>query len=310
MGQAPPSDANSLRTFNRNFPGRSGTPEDSVYLCSPAVAAVSLLSGKIEDPRGYGDPPELLPMPELRPYVDDVHIFAPAAEGDAEKIEVPRGPNIKRPPKHKPLGDSLRAKVATVQPDNISTGDLAPDGVEVMAYRSNVPAIAEFTFQHRDPKFPRRAKEWGGGFIVAGDNYGQGSSREHAALAPLQLGVRAVIAKSFARIHRRNLIAQGIVALTFADESDYEKAEVGQTWTLPDLRKELREGAETITARIEDTDTELTLNHDFSEHERQILIAGGLLSFLREQGGQSGDGQPQGGGGRAEQDDAGERAEG
>ena len=178
-------------------------------------------------------------MPELRPYVEDVHIFAPASAEDAGAIEIPRGPNIKRPPEHKPLGDSLEACIATVQPDDISTGDLAPDGVEVMAYRSNVPAIAEFTLRHRDPEFRKRLKEWGSGFIVAGDNYGQGSSREHAALAPLHLGVKAVIAKSFARIHRRNLIAQGIVALTFSDESDYDKAEVGQKWSLPALREEL-----------------------------------------------------------------------
>ncbi len=282
MGQAPPSDANSLRTFNRNFPGRSGTPEDSVYLCSPAVAAVSLLSGKIVDPREYGDPPELLPMPELRPYVDDVHIFAPAPESEADQIEIPRGPNIKRPPKHTPMEESLKARVATVQPDNISTGDLAPDGVEVMAYRSNVPAIAEFTLRHRDPEFRKRLKEWGSGLIVAGENYGQGSSREHAALAPLHLGVKAVIAKSFARIHRRNLVAQGIVALMFDDPSDCDKAEVGQTWEFPKLRAELKHGSETITARIEDSDEQLTLRHDFSEHERQILVAGGLLRYLRE----------------------------
>jgi aconitate hydratase len=282
MGQAPPSNSNSLRTFNRNFPGRSGTPEDSVFLCSPAVAAISLLSGKIEDPREYGEPPELLPLPELRPYVDDVHIFPPAEESEAERIEIPRGPNIKRPPEHTPLGESLEARVATVQPDNISTGDLAPDGVEVMAYRSNVPAIAEFTLRHRDPEFRKRLKEWGSGIIVAGDNYGQGSSREHAALAPLQLGVKAVIAKSFARIHRRNLIAQGIVALTFEDEADYDNAEVGQTWKLPKLREELEQGSDTITAQIEDSGEELTLTHDLSENEREILVAGGLLSFLRE----------------------------
>ncbi|HEY2771842.1 MAG TPA: aconitate hydratase [Solirubrobacteraceae bacterium] len=313
MGQAPPSDANSLRTFNRNFPGRSGTPEDSVFLCSPAVAAVSILSGKIEDPREYGDAPELLPMPDLRPYVEDVHIFAPASEDEAEKIEIPRGPNIKRPPEHTPLPDSLQAQVATVQPDDISTGDLAPDGVEVMAYRSNVPAIAEFTLRHRDPEFRKRLKEWGSGFIVAGDNYGQGSSSEHAALAPLHLGVKAVIAKSFARIHRRNLIAQGIVALTFADADDYDKAEVGQCWTLADIRQALQDGAEEITAKIDD-DAEITLTHDFSEHEREILVAGGLLSYLRDQDdrGEQGDGagEAESGGGRAEQEDAGERAEG
>jgi aconitate hydratase len=281
MGQAPPSDANSLRTFNRNFPGRSGTPEDSVFLCSPAVAAVSLLSGKIEDPREYGEPPKLERMPELRPYVEDVHIFAPADEDEAVNIEIPRGPNIKRPPEHTPMGDSLEARVATVQPDDISTGDLAPDGVEVMAYRSNVPAIAEFTLRHRDPDFRKRLKEWGSGIIVAGHNYGQGSSREHAALAPLHLGVKVVLAKSFARIHRRNLISQGIVALTFADESDYDLAEVGQCWTFPKLREELEQGAATITARIDDGH-EVGLAHDFSEHEREILVAGGLLSYLRD----------------------------
>src|SRR2546421_3627986 len=244
-----------------------------------------MIEGKIADPREYGDPPDMLAPPELKPYVDDVHSFKPAAEEEAEKIEIPRGPNIKPPPEHTPLPDSLEAKVATVQPDNISTGDLAPDGVEVMAYRSNVPAIAEFTLRHRDPDFRKRLKEWGSGLIVAGENYGQGSSREHAALAPLHLGVKAVIAKSFARIHRRNLIAQGIVALTFADESDYDKAEVEQTWTLRDLRKELSEGADTIVAKIEETGDELKLTHDFSEHDREILIAGGLLSLLRVQDG-------------------------
>jgi aconitate hydratase len=283
MGQAPPSDANSLRTFNRNFPGRSGTPEDSVFLCSPAVAAISLLSGKIEDPREYGDAPELLPVPELRPYLDDVHIFAPADEEEAERIEIPRGPNIKRPPEHRPLSDSLEARIATVQPDNISTGDLAPDGVEVMSYRSNVPAIAEFTLRHRDPEFRKRLKEWGKGFIVAGHNYGQGSSREHAALAPLHLGVKAVFAKSFARIHRRNLVAQGILALTFDDEGDYDEAEVGQTWSLPEIKRELEEGADVIGARIEGSGQAIRLRHDFSDAEREILVAGGLLAYLREQ---------------------------
>jgi aconitate hydratase len=283
MGQAPPSNANSLRTFNRNFRGRSGTAKDCVYLCSPAVAAVSLLHGCITDPREYGDPPEIKPAPELEPYVVDVHIFGPASEEEAEDVEIPRGPNIKPPPDHEPLGDSLEGKITTVQDDDVSTGDLAPDGVEVMAYRSNVPAIAEFTFQHRDPEFRKRIKEWGGGFIVGGNNYGQGSSREHAALAPLQLGVRAVIAKSFARIHRRNLVAQGIVALTFDDESDHEKADVGQCWKLPKLREELEAGSDTITACIEDTGDELVLRHDFTPKERDVLLCGGLLEFLRRQ---------------------------
>jgi aconitate hydratase len=282
MGQAPPSGAASLRTFNRNFPGRSGTPDDEVYLCSPAVAAVSMLTGRIEDPREYGDPPEMLEPPELRPYVDDIHIFAPAGEDEAQQIEIPRGPNIKPPPEHSPLPERVEGRITTVQPDDISTGDLAPDGAEVMAYRSNIPAIAEFTFRARDPGFRKRIQEWGGGFIVGGENYGQGSSREHAALAPLQLGVKAVIAKSFARIHRRNLVAQGILALTFADKADYDRAEVGQTWVLPNVREELQAGAHELTARIEDSGQELKLTHDFAPTEREILVAGGLLSYLRD----------------------------
>src|SRR5436190_1760413 len=279
MGQAPPSNANSLRTFNRNFPGRSGTPEDCVYLCSPAVAAVSMLEGKIADPREYGDAPDILDPPELKPYVDDVHIFAPADEDEAESIEIPRGPNIKTPPEHKPLDESIEAKIATVQPDNISTGDLAPDGVNGMSYRSNIPAIPQSTCQHRDPDFRKRMKEWGSGFIVGGDNYGQGSSREHAALAPLQLGVKAVFAKSFARIHRRNLVAQGILALTFADESDYDRAKVGETWTLPHVREDLQDGADEITVRIDESGDEFAVTHDLAPKEREILVEGGLLHY-------------------------------
>src|SRR5947209_9411928 len=189
----------------------------------------------------------------MKPHVDDTQTRTPAPENEADSIEIPRGPNIKTPPEHEPLPDSLEGRVATVQPDDISTGDLAPDGVEVMSYRSNIPAIAEFTFRHRDPEFRKRLKDWGTGFIVGGENYGQGSSREHAALAPLQLGVRAVFAKSFARIHRRNLVAQGILALPFQDDGHYDSAEVGQTWTLPHVRDELADGADEITGQIEDT---------------------------------------------------------
>jgi aconitate hydratase len=286
MGQAPPSGSNSLRTMNRNFPGRSGTEDDCVYLCSPAVAAVSLIEGKIADPREYGDPPDMLDPPELKPYVDDLHIFKPAPEDEAERIEIPRGPNIKTPPEHQPLPGDIEAKVATVQPDDISTGDLAPDGAEVMAYRSNIPAIAEFTFRHRDPEFRKRLQEWGSGFIVGGDNYGQGSSREHAALAPLQLGVKAVFAKSFARIHRRNLVAQGILALQFKSDEDYDNAEVGQTWKLPKIREELEAGADDITVVV-DGEREFTVTHDFAPKEREILVEGGLLHWLQEHGEQT-----------------------
>jgi aconitate hydratase len=230
----------------------------------------------------------MLDPPELKPYLDDLHIFKPAPEDEAEEIEIPRGPNIKTPPEHQPLPDSIEAKVATVQPDDISTGDLAPDGAEVMAYRSNIPAIAEFTFRHRDPEFRKRLEEWGAGFIVGGDNYGQGSSREHAALAPLQLGVKAVFAKSFARIHRRNLVAQGILALTFSDDGDYDQAEVGQCWKLPKVREELEDGADEITVEV-DGEREFKVTHDFAPKEREILVEGGLLHWLQEHGEQAGE---------------------
>jgi predicted aconitate hydratase len=280
MGQAPPSGSNSLRTFNRNFPGRSGTADDSVYLCSPAVAAASMLKGEIADPREL-TPPELSERPPARPAVVQAHILAPAPADEAASIEIPRGPNIKPPPEPKDLPDELELRVLIKAPDDISTGDLSPDGATVMAYRSNVPAIAEFTFQHRDPEFPRRAKEWGGGFIVAGHNYGQGSSREHAALAPAQLGVRAVIAKSFARIHRRNLIAQGIVPLLFKDENDYDKAGLGQTWRISGLQ-EIAEGADDLRCEIKDAE-EITLTHDLLPREREIVVAGGLIRYLKQE---------------------------
>jgi aconitate hydratase len=280
MGQAPPSGSASLRTFNRNFPGRSGTADDQVYLCSPAVAAASMLSGVISDPRELSGV-ELPPRPEGRPEVVQKHILEPVPADETASIEVPRGPNIKPPPEQKPLPDDLQLRVLIVAPDDVSTGDLSPDGATVMAYRSNVPAIAEFTFQHRDKEFPRRAKGWGGGFIVAGENYGQGSSREHAALAPAQLGVRAVIAKSFARIHRRNLIAQGIVPLLFQDPSDYDKAELGQTWRIFELHS-IAEGNDELPVETSEGAT-FTLTHDLLPREREIVVAGGLIRYLREQ---------------------------
>jgi aconitate hydratase len=280
MGQAPPSGANSLRTFNRNFPGRTGTSDDQVYLCSPAIAAASMLTGKISDPRELS-PPELPERPPARPEVVQKHILAPVPEEEAGSIEVPRGPNIFPPPEQKPLPDVLVGRVLIVAPDDISTGDLSPDGATVMAYRSNVPAIAEFTFQHRDKGFAKRAHEWGGGFIVAGHNYGQGSSREHAALAPAQLDVRAVIAKSFARIHRRNLIAQGIVPLLFRDDADYDRAEQGQKWEIHDLHA-IADGEDELQVEIEGAPM-FTVTHDFLPREREIVVAGGLIRYLKAQ---------------------------
>ena len=280
MGQAPPSGSNSLRTFNRNFPGRSGTADDNVYLCSPAVAAASMLKGEIADPRELAVP-ELPARPPARPAVVQAHILEPVPPQEAASIEIPRGPNIKPPPEQRELPDRLELRVLIVAPDDISTGELSPDGATVMAYRSNVPAIAEFTFQHRDKEFPRRAKEWGGGFIVAGDNYGQGSSREHAALAPAQLGVRAVIAKSFARIHRRNLIAQGIVPLLFSNASDYDKGELGQAWRISGLQ-EIANGVDELSCEIEGVG-EITLTHDFLPREREIVVAGGLIRYLKQE---------------------------
>jgi aconitate hydratase len=280
MGQAPPSDSVSVRTFNRNFPGRSGTITDQVYLTSPTTAAATALRGVITDPRELGEYPDL-PKAPANPQVDDRQILAPAPEEEAAGIEIVRGPNIKPPPEAPELPDSLEGTVTIVVGDDISTGDLAPDGVEVMSFRSNVPEIARFTFRRIDPEYHEKAKAMAPGFIVGGHNYGQGSSREHAALAPLHLGIRAVIAKSFARIHRRNLVSQGILPLRFKDECDYDEFEQGQRWDLPDLREHLENGDEEIVARA--NGTEVTLLAEYSPRERDILLAGGILRQLRQE---------------------------
>jgi aconitate hydratase len=279
MGQAPPSDSVSVRTFNRNFPGRSGTMTDRVYLTSPTTAVATALRGAITDPRELGEYPDL-PETPANPAVDDRQILAPAPPEEAQGIEIIRGPNIVPPPEAPELPDSLECAVTIVVEDDISTGDLAPDGVEVMSFRSNVPEIAKFTFRRFDPEYHEKAKQTAPGFIVGGHNYGQGSSREHAALAPLHLGIRAVIAKSFARIHRRNLISQGILPLRFEDESDYDKIERGQKWELPGIRNRLENGDEEVT--LKKGDVEVTLLAEYSQRERDILLAGGILRQLRE----------------------------
>src|ERR687898_2242139 len=279
MGQAPPSDSVSLRTFNRNFPGRSGTQSDNVYLVSPTTAAAAALYGVITDPRELGDYPDL-PESPANPAVDDSQILAPAPEDEAGGIEIPRGPNIQPPPEAPELPDDLTGRVTIVVEDDISTGDMAPDGVEVMSFRSNVPEIAKFTFRRLDPDYPEKAQDSAPGFIVGGHNYGQGSSREHAALAPLHLGIRAVIAKGFARIHRRNLISQGILPLRFEEESDYARFEQGQKWELPEIRARLENGDEEVP--LKKGDDEVTLLAEYSPRERDILLAGGILRQLRE----------------------------
>lgn len=284
MGQAPPSGSVSVRTFNRNFPGRSGTQNDQVYLCSPTTAAATALRGVITDPRELGEEEPDYPEPVFNPEADDRQISTPPPREEVARIVVPRGPNIKSPPPEAPIPETLSGCVLIVVGDDVSTGDLSPDGAEVMAFRSNVAAMSNFVFRRIDPEFASRAKDWGGGFIVGGHNYGQGSSREHAALAPKQLGVRAVIAKSFARIHRRNLIGQGIPPLSFAADDDYRRACQGDTWEIPGIRQALAEGREEVTVRVEERGEEIKLLARFSPRERTVLLDGGLLAHIREGG--------------------------
>jgi aconitate hydratase len=279
VGQAPSAGVPSVRTFNRNFPGRSGTNGDEVYLCSPATAAATALKGEISDPRELGEPPTIAPAPS-DPNMDDRQILNPPPPEEARNVEIVRGPNIVPPPEGRPLPEELEGRIVIVVEDDVSTGDMAPDGALGMSLWSNIPECAKYMFRRQDPEFHDRALEWGGGFIVGGHNYGQGSSREHAALAALHLGIRAVIARSFARIHRRNLISQSILPLLFREEDDYERVSRGDTWKIEGVRESIAVGEQTLVVHTDDG-TKIELEIRLSPREREVLLAGGTLKFLR-----------------------------
>ena len=279
VGQAPSAGVPSVRTFNRNFPGRSGTSGDEVYLCSPATAAATALKGEISNPRELGEPPTIAPAPS-DPNMDDRQILDPPSPEEARNVEIVRGPNIVPPPEGRPLPEELEGRIVIVIEDDVSTGDMAPDGALGMSLWSNIPECAKYMFRRQDPEFHDRALEWGGGFIVGGHNYGQGSSREHAALAPLHLGIRAFIAKSFARIHRRNLISQSILPLLFREEDDYERVSRGDAWKIEGVREPIATGERTLVVNTDDG-TKIELEIRLSPREREVLLAGGTLKFLR-----------------------------
>lgn len=281
MGQAPATDAVSLRTFNRNFCGRSGTASASVWLVSPETAAVSAITGVLTDPETWA-PVEKPALPE-RFAADDSMVLAPAADPDA--VEVVRGPNIKPFPKAQAPAETIEGKVLIKLGDNITTDHIMPSNAKLLPYRSNVPYLSEFCLTPCDAGFPARAKENGGGFIVAGQNYGQGSSREHAALAPLYLGVKGVVALGFARIHRANLINNGILPLCLEDEADYEALSLGDEITIDRVHEQIAAAArgEGVTLRCGDRETKVRMT--ITPRQRDILLAGGLLNYTREQAG-------------------------
>ena len=279
MGFSPNSAGVSLRTFNRNFEGRSGTKDAQVYLVSPELAAASALTGFITDPRTLGDYPEIT-LPEAF-CVDDSAVLIPLSEAEAAQAEVLRGPNIKPFPQTRPLDDTIDAGLTLKVGDNITTDHIMPAGAKILPYRSNIPKLSEYCFAVCDESFSVRAKEAGQSFVVGGSNYGQGSSREHAALVPLYLGVRAVIAKSFARIHAANLINAGIVPLTFADPRDYDRLNQGDRLILADVHKGLETGRFTLTDATGGFTVEL--EGQFTSRQREMLLAGGLLPYTRKE---------------------------
>ena len=278
MGFSPNSAGVSLRTFNRNFEGRSGTKDASVYLVSPETAVAAALTGEITDPRLLGDMPEIK-MPESF-VIDDSAVIAPASPEEAESLEVMRGPNIKPFPKSMPQEDTLSAEIALKVGDNITTDHIMPAGAKILPYRSNIPHLSQFCFGVCDTSFPERAKALGQSIIVGGSNYGQGSSREHAALVPMYLGVRAVITKSFARIHIANLINAGIMPLTFKNADDYDKLNQSDKLTLSNVFEGMDKGE--IILKNETTGKEIELTCSFTERQKAILKAGGLLAYTKE----------------------------
>ena len=275
MGQAPPSDAISIRTMNRNFPGRSGTPEDRVYLASPYVAIACALKGCIADPRDLGSRPPRVPMPE-RFLIDDSLILSPPSS--PEKVMIERGPNIKPLPLRHPLEDFVEGSIILKVGDNITTDDILPAGARVLPLRSNIPAISEHLFERIDRSFARRTKQLGGGFVVGGQNYGQGSSREHAALAPMYLAIKAILTKSYARIHRSNLINFGVLPLSFKEPDEFLRIEQGDQLRIENLRKGLKVNGLLI---VENTTQKRSFEvlHGLNQREIEILLAGGLLNY-------------------------------
>ena len=280
MGQAPNSAGISLRTFNRNFEGRSGTADAGVFLVSPETAAAAALTGVLTDPMTLDADLTKITLPE-KFVINDNSIDAPASVEDAKDVEILRGPNIKPFPKTEPLADSIAAKAILKVGDNITTDHIMPAGAKILPFRSNIPYLANFCFTRCDEQFPENCKKEGKGIIIGGENYGQGSSREHAALVPLYLGIKAVVAKSFARIHVANLVNAGIVPLTFKNTENYDKIEQFDELELPDIRKAIENGEE-ITLVNKTKNESYVLNSAVSERSADILLCGGLLSYTRE----------------------------
>ncbi len=281
MGQSPNSKGISLRTFNRNFEGRSGTRDGQIYLVSPETAAASAIAGVFTDPRTLGTMPPYV-MPE-RFYINDNMVVPPASPEDAKNVEVLRGPNIKPFPVNTPLAENIEAEVTLKVGDNITTDHIMPAGAKILPLRSNIPAISQHCFEVCDETFPKRALEAGKSIVVGGANYGQGSSREHAALAPLYLGVKAIICKSFARIHRQNLINNGILPLEFVNGDDYEKIEQGDKLIIENIREVIKNGSD-IIVKNETKDVDIPVKCELSERGKGMILAGGLLNYTKQNG--------------------------